>query len=132
MTLEDRIEDEMIVNRSELLEEVFDEVQEYIRILEDGQIVVRTSEDITWRGELLLYLLGSEYAAHVDRVETPGLTYRPLYSNLDAGESTVRKQMSEMVDRGFVRKDEEYETWRIIPERMDAIISYIKGTADDS
>lgn len=132
MTLEDRIEEEMIVTRSELLEEAFEEVQEDIQILEDGQIVVRTSEETTWRGDLLLHLLGSEYAALVGRVESPGLTYDPLYSNLDAGESTIRKQMSEMVERGFVRKDEEFETWRIIPEQLDEIISYIEGTGDDS
>lgn len=131
MTLEDRINDEMVADTESLLDAEFDRVNKYVTILEDGSVLVEKGENLSWRGELLLLMAGREYAAQVDRVDEAGVEYEFLYSRLDAGESTIRTHMSEMVDSGYVRKDEESGRWRLVPDRLSAALDYVEELKED-
>ena len=131
MTLEDRINDEMVADTESLLDAEFDRVNKYVTILEDGSVLVEKGENISWQGELLLLMAGREYAARVDRVDEAGVEYDFLYSRLDAGESTIRTHMSEMVDSGYVSKDEESGRWRLVPDRLSAALDYVEELKTD-
>lgn len=132
MSLEDRVNEEMVIDRAELLEAEFDRAAKHIRILDSGKIILPDAQSIDWRNELLLYLVASEYAAIGGQRETPGLEYAPLYDWLDAGKSTIRKEMSSLSDQGFVYKDEEHNAWRIVAEQISEMLATVEETLDDT
>jgi len=130
MTLEDRIADEMVQDRKAALEAAFDDVNQYVTLDDAGGIALTTPEDSTWREELLLVLLATEYAAFSGLRETAGSEYPLLYERLDAGESTIRSEMSDLADRGLVAKDPDSDHWRVVPGRTEAILGRVEGAPE--
>lgn len=128
MGLEERIEEEMVVDTESILEEHFDEANQMFRIFGDGTIDVEEAfEDASWREKVLIHLIGRLYSYEGGQVETPTLSYEYFYARVDVDESTVRNYMNNLSDDLIVRKNEESGEWKIVPDNLPEALSRIEG-----
>lgn len=128
MGLEDKINDEMVVDAESFLEEHFDQASELFRIFEDGNVDIKDDfEDATWRERILIHLIGQMYAYEGGRAEKPTLPYDYFYARLDVDDSTVRSYMNELDDDLIVKKDDESGEWKLVPDNLPKALSRIEG-----
>jgi hypothetical protein len=128
MGLEDRIEDEMVVDTESFFEEYFDQASELFRIFENGSIDIKNEfEDAPWRERVLIHLIGQRYAYEGGKVDKPTLPYDYFYSRVEVDDSTVRACMNELDDDLIVEKDEESNEWMLIPDNLPTALSRIEG-----
>lgn len=128
MSLEDRINDEMVVDAESFLEEHFDEAKQLFRIFDNGAIDVRDEYDeAPWRERILIHLIGQRYAYEGGKVNSPTLPYEYFYARVDVDDSTVRKYVNELDDDLIVEKDEETGEWKIVPDNLPKALSNIEG-----
>lgn len=128
MGLEERINEEMVVDAESFLEEYFDEVRELFRIFEDGSIDVKEKYDkVAWREQVLIHLIGRRYAFEGGKADTPTLPYNYFYARLDVDDSTVRAHMNELDEELIVEKDDESGEWKLVPDNLPKALSRIES-----
>jgi len=128
MSLEDKINEEMVVDTESVLEQYFDQANELFRIFGDGSIDIEDEfEAASWREHVLIYLIGQRYAYEGARAESPTLSYNYFYARLDVDDSTVREYMNELKDDLIVKKEEETNEWKLIPDNIPEALSRIEG-----
>lgn len=128
MSLEDRINDEMVVDAESFLEEYFEDVNQLFRIFENGSIDIREEfEDAPWRERILIHLIGQQYAYEGGKVDSPILPYDYFYARVDVDESTVRAYVNDLSDELIVEKDDETGEWKIVPDNLPKALSKIEG-----
>lgn len=128
MALEDKINDEMVVDAESFLEEYFDQASELFRIFEDGSVDIKDDfEDAAWRERILIHLIGQRYAYDGGRAEAPSLPYDYFYARLEVDGSTVRAYMNDLDDDLIVEKDNETDEWKLVPDNLPKALSRIEG-----
>jgi len=128
MGLEDRIEEEMMVDTESRLEEHFEEANQLFRIFQNGSIDIEEDfEDASWRERVLIHLIGHRYAFEGNKVESPGLPYEYFYDRFDVGDSTIREYMNELADDLIVEKDGETDEWRLLPDNLSEVLDRTEG-----
>lgn len=128
MGLEDRIEEEMVVDTESRLEEHFEEANQLFRIFQNGSIDIEEDfEDASWRERVLIHLVGRRYAFKGNKVESPGLTYEYFYDRLDVADSTIRDHMNELASDLIVEKDKETDEWQLLPDNLAEALDRIEG-----
>lgn len=128
MGLEDRINDEMVVDGESFLEEYFDDAKQLFRIFQDGSLDVREDfAEAPWKEQMLIHLIGRRYAFEAGKADSPTLAYSYFYARLDVGESTIRHHMNELQEEHIVEKDEETGEWMLVPESLPKSLSRIEG-----
>ena len=131
MGLEERINDEMVVDADSVLDDNFDEAKQLFRIFENGEVDVQEEfEEAPWRERILIYLIGRRYAYEGGKVDTPGLPYEYFYARADVDKSTVRGYMNDLRDDLIVEKDEDSDEWIIIPDNLPEALSRIEGLSN--
>lgn len=128
MGLEDRINDEMVVDGESFLEEYFDDAKQLFRIFQGGSLDVREDfAEAPWKERMLIHLIGRRYAFEAGKADSPTLAYSYFYARLDVGESTIRHHMNELQKEHIVEKDEEADEWKLAPESLPKALSRIEG-----
>jgi hypothetical protein len=128
MGLEDRINDEMVVDTESILEEHFDTAKGLFHIFKNGSVNVRDDfESAPWKEQILIHLIGQRYAFEAGKAETSTLSYAYFYARSDAGESTVRTYITGLQDDLIVEKDEENGEWKLVPDNLPKALSRIEG-----
>ncbi|APX95722.1 hypothetical protein [Natronorubrum daqingense] len=131
MSLEDRINEEMVVDAESILEEYFEESNQLFRIFEDGMIDPKSDFDnAPWRELVLIYLIGQRYAYEGGKADAPSLPYSYFYARVDVDESTVRSYMNKLDDDLIVEKDDESDEWKIVPDNLPKALSRIEGSQE--
>ena len=131
MGLEDKINEEMVVDAESVLEQYFDQANKLFRIFGDGGIDIEDEfEAASWRERVLIHLIGQRYAYEGGRVESPTLSYDYFYARLDVDDSTVREYMNNLKDDLIVKKDEETKEWKLIPDNIPEALSRIEGLSE--
>jgi hypothetical protein len=128
MDLEDRINEEMVVDAESLLEEYFEEASQLFRIFGDGSIDTKQEfDDAPWREQVLIHLIGRRYAFEGGKADTPTLPYDYFYARVEVDNSTVRDYMNGLADDLVVTKDDESGEWMIVPDNLPEALSRIEG-----
>jgi hypothetical protein len=128
MSLEDRIEDEMVVDTESILDDNFDRANELFRIFQDGSIDLTDElSDASWRDKVLAYLLGQQYAHVAGKVDSPSLPYNYFYSRFEVDDSTVRKYMGQLQDDLIVKKYGEDDEWTLVTDNLPEALNRIEG-----
>lgn len=131
MSLEDKINEEMVVDTESVLEQYFDQANKLFRIFRDGSIDIEDEfEAASWRERVLIHLIGQRYAYEGNRAESPTLSYDYFYARLDVDDSTVREYMNNLKDDLIVKKDEETKEWKLIPDNIPEALSRIGGLTE--
>jgi hypothetical protein len=131
MGLEDKINEEMVVDTESILDQNFEKASNIFRIFGDGSIDIEDEfEDAPWRERVLIYLIGQRYAYEGSRAESPTLAYDYFYARLDVDDSTVREYMNDLKDNLIVKKDEETNEWKLIPDNIPEALSRIEGVSE--
>jgi len=128
MGLEERINDEMVVDAESFLEEHFKEANRLFRIFENGNIDIQDDfEEAPWKERLLIHLIGRRYAFEGNQVDSPALPYEYFYARIDKDDSTIRSHMNDLNDDLFVEKDPESGDWQLIPDSLPKALNRIEG-----
>lgn len=131
MSLEDKINEEMVVAAESFLEEYFDQANKLFRIFEDGSVDIKDEfQDAPWRERVLIHLIGQRYAYEGGRAESPTLPYDYFYARLEVDDSTVRAYMNELDDDLIVEKDDESNEWKLVPDNLPKALSRIEGSEE--
>lgn len=131
MGLEDRINDEMVVDAESFLEEYFDQANRLFRIFENGSVDINDGfKNAPWRDRILIHLIGKRYAFEGGRAEKPTLPYSYFYTRLEVDDSTVRAFMNELEDNLIVEKDEELSEWKLVADSLPKALSRIEGVEE--
>ena len=128
MNLEDRINEEMVVDAESLLEEYFEEASQLFRIFGDGSVDTKQEfNDAPWRERVLIHLIGRRYAFEGGNADSPTLSYDYFYARVEVDDSTVRNYMNSLADDLIVTKDDENGEWMIVPDNLPEALSRIEG-----
>ncbi len=128
MGLEEKINNEMVVDVESVLEEYFDQSSELFRIFGDGSVDIKNEfEDAPWRERVLIHLIGQRYAYEGGKAEKPTLPYNYFYARLEVDDSTVRAYMNDLDDDLIVEKNEESNEWGLVPDSLPEALSRIEG-----
>lgn len=128
MGLKDRIEEEMVVDTTSILDEQFDTAKQYFKIFRDGTTdITEEYKNDSWRNEVLIYLIGQRYGFEADKVERPSLPYEYFYSRIDAGDSTIRTYFNQLQDERIVRKNSDNDEWELVVESLPEALERIEG-----
>lgn len=131
MGLEDRIEEEMVVDSESVLEEEFDRAAEIIKILDDGAVELRHEyRELPPKERMLAYLVGRVYAAETNRADSPALPYEFFYKLIDLDNSTIRKYAGQLEDEGLVTTGEEQGEKQLVVENLPRILDRIETEAE--
>lgn len=127
MGLEDRIEDEMVVDSTTILEDQFDRAVKIVKILEDGTVELRDDyRNLPVKESLLAYLVGQAYASQTGRVNSSALPYQFFYRRFDVDSSRVRHVANELEDEGLIETAEGQSDKRLVSENVARAIDRIQ------
>ncbi len=128
MGLEERINDEMVVDAESFLEEHFEEAGRLFRIFENGNVDIKNDfVEAPWKERVLIYLIARKYAFVGNQVDSPTLPYEYFYARIDKDKSTIRRYMNELEDELVVEKDPESGEWRLISDSLPKALHRIEG-----
>jgi len=128
MSLEDKINEKMLVDAESFLEEYFDQANQLFRIFEDGSIDIKSDfENAAWKERILIHLIGQRYAYEGGQADLPTLSYDYFYARLDVDDSTVRSHMNELSDDLMIEKDGHAGEWKLVPDNLPKALSRIGG-----
>lgn len=131
MGLEDRIEEEMVVDSESLLEEEFDRAAKVFKILDSGSIELRPGyRDLSPKERMLAYLVGQVYAVEGNRTNSPVLPYDFFYTRIDLDDSTIRRHANELEDDGLLTTGESQGEKKLVVENLPRVLDRIEAEAE--
>jgi hypothetical protein len=125
MSLQDRIEEEMVVSTESILEDQFDRANELFDIFEDNTVAITEKySEVDAKEQILIYLIAQQYLEEADRTDSSALPNEYFYERIDKDDSTIRHYCGDLEDEKLLRTTEEGER-ELVVEQMPAAIDRI-------
>lgn len=106
----------MILDKKSILEEmVFDEEEEFIKLVDKAKIVVKIrksdskpivlySDKLTAGEQIACFILGKFFAKEMELTDTPVTTIDEISNSLKIDKNVVRARLSELIEKNIVER----------------------------
>ena len=106
MDLNERINEEMVVDDATILESEFDRVKKLFDLHSDGTINLDSrARSLDAELQILVYFIGQRFASEADLVDDPELESSFFYSRIDKSDRTVRNYLQKLREAGYLSKE---------------------------
>ena len=102
--LRKRIQEEMTVDYSNMLEKNFDLAKQFVRVTKEGKIEVIKKEERTGKDQILLYLIGKLYAKEVGFSDTDDVGNKELMDELGMQKGSLLPTLKELRDKKNIKR----------------------------
>lgn len=131
MSLEDKIQENLVTDTETVLESEIDAISEFLQLHQDGTIVIESGyRDISNENQVLVYLIGQRYAYEGGLAESDTLPSSYFYDRFEASDRTVRDWLQDLRESGLITKQGQSDH-RIIAENLPNSISRIQEDASE-
>ena len=100
--LQDRIVEEMAVDRTDALEKSFDLAKQFVRIGRDGRVDVVVRDKVSGKEQILLYLIGKLYAKAAGFTARDDVGNQELMEELGLPKGSLLPWLKELRDKNEI------------------------------
>jgi len=131
MSLEDKIQEELVTDAETVLESEIDEVSEFFHLHQDGTIVIESEyREIDTKRRILIYIIGQRYVKEGDLAESDTLSSSYFYHRFDGSDRTIRNRLQDLREDGLITKDGQSDH-RLVMENLPDSIDYIQQSESE-
>ncbi len=123
--VKDRIRNELVEDKA-VITKFLSEVKKHLTLTEDGEVIIEKNvENASPETKIIVYALGHRFAFEADLRESPIVTNQDMYSCLALANSTVRKKLASLKDKGLLTQEDSGE-YKIDVPTIPRAAQYIK------
>jgi len=126
MSLEDKIQEELVTDTETVLESEIDTISDFLQLHQDGTIVIENDyRNSDAENRILIYLIGQRYAQEGGLAESDTLSSSYFYERFEASERTIRDWLQSLRESGLITKDGQSDH-RVVAENLPDSINQIQ------
>lgn len=134
MSLEDDIQNRLVVDAESLLQNNLDRVEDLFQLYDSGTIDISSKyRDADPKIRMLIYLIAQRFAKEGSIADVDTLSTEFFYERIDRKKRTIREYLQELREDGLVTKEGQSNHRIIIenlPKALDRIEAAIEANAE--